>query len=296
MRSPITGSTIAFVTSKEYPHLTPTDLIAAEALRAAGGSVLPAVWDDPLVDWAGCDAIVIRSTWDYHLRPGEFVRWIDSLEQKRARLWNPPNILRWNMDKHYLLDVKKSGTPIPRTVFIEKKASFDGSGLRMALGTDRVVVKPVISAASWNTWRCSLEDFTDQDARRLASLLDSTGVMVQEYMPEVPAEGEWSMIFFGGRFSHALKKYPARGDFRVQEELGGWHEFQPSPPPEILRQASKALEAIETPLLYARVDGIVREGALIVMELELLEPSLYFDVDPKGAERFSEQLAVMMSR
>src|SRR5258706_7374133 len=221
MSSPLTGSTLAFVTSNDYSDLTPGDRIAADAIRAEGGSVVPAIWNDPLVKWAKFDAIIVRSTWDYHLRPADFVSWLDSLERGAFPVWNPVKTLRWNMDKHYLLDIEKNGTAIPRTMFLEMGQPFDPARVRSFLGTDEVVVKPVISASAWNTWHCSLKNLSNADAKRLQTLHEQSAMMVQEFMPEVAEEGEWSLIFFGGQFSHAVKKYPATGDFRVQEALGG---------------------------------------------------------------------------
>jgi glutathione synthase/RimK-type ligase-like ATP-grasp enzyme len=296
MSSPLRGTTIAFVTSNEYSDLTPSDLIAAGALRAEGASIVPAVWDNPIVEWKRFDCIIIRSTWDYHLRPGLFRKWIDSLETQGARVWNPPAILRWNMDKHYLLDVGKNGTRIPRTMFFGLKETIDAVKARSYLGTDEVVVKPVISASAWNTRHCTLKELSGWAMQWLETLPEDSSVMVQEFMPEVASEGEWSLIFFGGRFSHAVKKYPAKGDFRVQEALGGRAEFQPDPPRNIVGQGRAALEAIERRLLYARVDGIVRDGSFIVMELELLEPTLYFELDPGAGRRFSLQIAEVMSQ
>lgn len=285
----------AFATSKDLPDLTVSDRIAAEALRADGGIVVPVVWDDALVDWGEFSAIIIRSTWDYHLQPHLFRLWVDRLAQEGIPVWNPIKILRWNIDKRYLLDLETNGIPIPRTRFLDGKESFDLSSLKSFMGTDEVVVKPVVSASSWNTWRCSLGDFSGEVRRRLDDLLDGTDVMIQEFMPEIATEGEWSLIFFGERFSHAVRKYPREGDFRVQDELGGRYCLEPNPPPALVRQASDVLGTIEHPLLYARVDGIVRSGKLVVMELELLEPSLFFDVVPAAAKGFCGRMVEVMS-
>lgn len=286
---------IAFVTSNEYRDLTASDRIAAEALRGGGVRIVPAIWNDPSVHWEEFDAIIIRSVWDYHLRPAEFRIWIDSLERERLPVWNPTSILRWNMDKRYLLDLETRGVPIPRTLFLDGKVPLDLSGMRRRLGTDRVVVKPVVSASAWNTWQFSLEELSGKERKRLDELLGNTGIIVQEFMPEIATEGEWSLMFFGDRFSHSVRKYPAQGDFRVQHELGGRHGLEPNPPEDLIRQASEVLATVKGPLLYARVDGIVRDEKLIVMELELTEPSLFFDVDPVSAQRFGERVGELTS-
>ena len=127
------------------------------------------------------------------------------------------------------------------------------------------------------------------------NLLGSTGVMIQEFMPEIAGDGEWSVMFFGEQFSHAVKKHAADGDFRVQEEHGGRYRLESNPPATMIRQAHDVLATIKEALLYARVDGIVRGGQFILMELELLEPALFFDVAPSAAKRFSERVVGLMS-
>jgi len=290
MQSRLDKKTIAFVTSNDYPDLTPSDRLAAEALRAGGARVLPAIWDDRKIPWADFDLIILRSTWDYYLKPDRFREWIDFLERQRLPVWNPPNVLRWNMNKRYLLDLQKNGIAIPRTCFLDGNGSFDVSQMEKLVGTEEVVVKPVVSASAWNTWRCSLRKFSDDDSKQMDDLRSNTGVMIQEFMPEVATGGEWSMLFFGMQFSHAVRKQPARGDFRVQELLGGTSTLEPNPPTDLIRQAHQVLATIESPLLYARVDGIERNGTLIVMELELLEPSLFFDVEPAAVKRFTDRV------
>ena len=294
MNHPLTRTNIAFVTSKDYPDLTVSDRLAARALGEAGARVLLAFWDDPSVDWARFDLIIVRSTWDYHLQPERYLRWIDSLDERRLPLWNPAKILRWNMDKRYLLDLETKGIRVPRTCFLDGKQSIDLFAIRTHLGTDEAVVKPVVSASSWNTWRCSLKDLSAEDKLRLENLPGNATVMVQEFIPEISRDGEWSGVFFGRQFSHSLRKFPREGDFRVQEEWGGRHRHELNPPEDLIRQATEVVATIETPLLYARVDGVVRDGRLVVMELELLEPSLYFDVDPASAYRFVERVVEVM--
>lgn len=283
---------IAFVTSKAYRQLTESDRLASEGLQAEGALIVPAIWDDPSIDWNVFDAIVVRSPWDYHQHAGRFLAWIDSIDTRVV--WNPPAILRWNMDKHYLLDLERKGVPIPRTVFPEKGSPFDVSAVGSHLGVDEVVVKPVVSASAWNTWRCSLGRFSADDGRRLDVLMSTTGIVVQEFMPEITTDGEWSLMFFGDRFSHAVRKYPAEGDFRVQDEHGGYSVAEPNLSDDVIRQARNVLAAAEGPLLYARVDGVVRRGLFILMELELIEPALFFDLDPTGVGRFVERLAELL--
>lgn len=292
MNQHLKNKRIAFVTSKDYRELTDSDRLASIAFRDDGAQVIPAVWDDPSVDWKGFDIIVVRSPWDYFRHIDRFLRWIDSVESQNV--WNPVSILRWNMNKRYLFDLAGKGIRIPRTVIFDKESPFDPSLVTLQLGAIEVVIKPVVSASAWNTWRCSLDNFSNEDRLKANGLLSTMDIMVQEFMPEIATEGEWSLIFFGDKFSHAVQKYPGKGDFRVQNELGGRYNAEPNPPDDLVWQAKNVLATIKTPLLYARVDGIVREGAFVLMELELFEPALFFDVYPGGVQRFCDRMVELM--
>ncbi len=282
------GKPVAFATSKEHPNLTPNDQLAVEAFRERGIVVVPAIWNDYDVQWSDYSATIVRSTWDYFLDPPRFNEWLNILERSGTSVWNPLRTLRWNLDKHYLLDLGKRGFAIPRTVYIEQSGSFDPVSLKSELGLDEVVVKPVVSASAWRTMRIRLTAITDDEMHAVAGILGSSGIMVQEFMPEIEEEGEWSLLFFGETFSHAVRKRPANGDFRVQEELGG--SYAPAiPPEELLRQAEAIVRSVEGELLYARVDGIFRSSRLILMELELLEPALFFEVNEEAPFAFCER-------
>ncbi len=282
------GKRIAFVTSRDYPNLTEDDQVAAKKLCADGVHVVPAVWNEPLIEWDQFDAIVVRSCWDYYRYPEAFRSWITSMQH--LAVWNPPGILRWNMDKNYLVELERKGIPIPKTTILKGGDAFDAQALSQQMGTNGVIIKPAVSASAWNTWRCSLAAVSDEEMNRVNSLSGHSDIVVQEFIPEIAKDGEWSIIFFGGMFSHAVRKYPGEGDFRVQKDLGGRYHAVKNPPVHLVQQARSVLKTIEEPLLYARVDGVEREGRLILMELELIEPQLFFDVHPEGAKLFGDQL------
>lgn len=213
------------------------------------------VWDDPDADWRSFDAIVIRSTWDYHKRFGEFHAWLDRMEG--LPLWNPPAVLRWNTHKSYLLDLQARGIAIVPTLLVPRGQGF--------------IVKPAVSATAFRTERHE----TDCD------------VLVQPFVPEVVTDGELSFVFLGRRFSHAVRKRAASGDFRVQTEFGGSAEpFAPAP--ELIEQASHIASMLGEKWLYARIDCVVRDGRLLLMELEATEPSLFLDAESAG--RFADAI------
>lgn len=281
--------TLALATYAAFPDLAPDDRLLRDALILRGIDARPAIWDDTRIQWKQFDAIVLRSTWDYHLRHAEFLGWIDRIEASGARVWNPPAVLRWNADKTYLRDLADRGAPVVSTKWIEQGSSATLTELLTYEGWDRAVMKPAISASAHETWRVTLgRDRADE--ARFRSLVTRGRVLLQPYVREVESDGEWSLIFLGGRFSHAVLKQPAPGDFRVQVELGGRARAAAADAATV-RVTAGILALAPEPCLYARVDGCVIEGAFRLMELELLEPTLYLDLPPTAAERLADEIA-----
>ncbi|MES2359081.1 MAG: hypothetical protein V4529_12185 [Gemmatimonadota bacterium] len=281
---------IAFVTSTAHPDLTPDDQLAVAQLERRRARVAAAIWNDPSVDWAAFDAIIIRSTWDYHHHAAEFRAWIDALEAAGAPMWNPPAVLRWNMEKTYLRDLERAGVSIVPTEWLEKGTKPDLGGLLAERGWMDAVVKPVISAAATRTWRVSHATVLDVGVQ-FAESLDAGDVMVQPFMPEIQTRGEWSLMFIDGDFSHAVRKMPTEGDFRVQTGFGG-RSITDQPDGEVIRAAQRVLDVAPSPWLYARVDGIETDAGFVLLELEMLEPSLFFSHTTSGAARFAEAVVV----
>jgi hypothetical protein len=279
---------IAFVTYTAVPELSADDRLGVEALQQLGARVDSVVWDAPKVRWNSFDAVVVRSCWDYHLRPREFRAWVDVVEKARALVWNPPAILRWNMEKTYLRDLEARGVPIVPTRWLDRG---DSRTLRTVLGEEGwsdAVVKPVLSASAYQTWRTA-EAGGARDEKRFRALLVRGGVMVQPFLSEVREMGEWSFLFFRGSFSHAVLKRPTGEDFRVQESFGGIARAQ-RPSAALLAEAQAVVDAVPGPWLYARVDGCVVGGRFQLMELEMLEPSLYLGSDRRAPRRFAQAI------
>jgi glutathione synthase/RimK-type ligase-like ATP-grasp enzyme len=254
-------------------------------MRTRGVTVVPAIWDDPTVRWEEFHSIIIRSTWDYHLRPLQFTVWLDAIAGAGTPVWNPVPILRWNMDKHYLQHLEARGANIPRTLFLEERGSVSLADAAASAGLDEVVVKPAVSASAWQTKRVRLSSLSRRESDGIIAQFPGGSALVQEFLPEIEQEGEWSLLFFGMTFSHAVRKRPKSGDFRVQEEHGGTFSAA-LPPSAIVDQARNILKLVDTPLLYARVDGIMRGPRFLLLELELLEPALYFDASEHAAGLF----------
>lgn len=279
---------IAFATHSGLPGLSDDDRLAVAELGRLGARVEAAVWDDPGVRWDRYDRVVIRSCWDYHLHPEAFLDWLGRLERDGVSLWNPAPVVRANVDKGYLVDLAAAGVPAVPTVRLEPGETADLPGLLAERSWDEAVVKPSVSASAFRTRRVRREDAAAAQAE-LEELLEVSGVLVQRFLPEIQTRGEWSFIFLGGEYSHAVLKRPKTGDFRVQEELGGSSVLE-RPAPMLVEQARAVAATIPSPWLYARVDGVEIEGVFTLMELELIEPLLFLGWDPKAPARFAEAI------
>ncbi len=283
---------IAFVTYQKAPHLTPDDALAVAPLRELDIEVTSAIWNDPVVNWQQFDAVIVRSCWDYHHQPRQFHQWLDHLKAQQIALWNPAEIMRWNMNKKYLQDLAAKGVTIPPTIWIEAESGADLFSLLNENRFERAVIKPMISATAYRTYRTSPATARD-DQSRLDEILRHTGAMIQKFVNEITTTGEWSLIFFAGTFSHAVLKRPRDGDFRVQSDFGGTSHLH-APPAELTTQAEEILRLIEEPLLYARVDGVNSNGRFVLIELELIEPQLFLKIDTAAPRRFAEAIAKML--
>ncbi len=285
---------IAFATHTGLGELTVSDRLAAEELHRRGGSVVPIPWSSP-EDWRRFDAVVIRATWDYYTRPEEFRRWLRALEDQRVSLWNPAPLALWNLHKGYLRDLEHAGVPVVPTAWVSELGP-EGSlaQLARARGWTDVVIKPAISANAHQTWRTSGQ-LQDDDERRFRTLVDMGEVMVQPVIDSLLQEGELSFVFLGGAFSHAVLKRPASGDFRVQSSLGGT-VARVDAPEEWVDQARAVVDAVRGPWLYARVDGCIVDRRLVLMELEMLEPDLFLNLEAQAPGRFADALLRLLEQ
>lgn len=241
----------------------------APACAARGIELRPLVWSEPGIDPSGYEAFVLATTWDYAGRAAEFLARLESWSRVRP-LFNPLATVRWNLEKTYLRELAARGVPVVPTLWRERADAASIAGAFDELGAERVVVKPVVGQ---NSWRQVL--LARGEALPEAGELPPAAAMIQPFLPSIEREGELSLLCFDRRVSHALRKRPRAGDYRIQATFGGWEE--PCEPTEGEGQlAHDVLAEIPGPLLYARVD-LVRglDGEPAVMELELIEPYLY---------------------
>lgn len=279
---------VAFITCSKVPDIHDDDGRVADVLRSRGVSVVAAVWDDPSVNWTRFASAVIRATWDYHLEPERYGAWLRRCAADAVNLWNPPATVLENMNKRYLADLAGAGVEVVAMEYLERARPQSLRGILERHGWSRVVVKPAISASAFGTWRTALER-ADVDQSRLDREVAERSLLVQPFVDEIVAQGEWSLVFFGGEYSHAVLKRPGEGDFRVQEELGG-HAVACDPPSAVIEQARTILAHVPAPLLYARVDGIERGGRFVLMEVEINEPFLFIGSSPGVAARFADAI------
>ena len=253
----------------------------AEPLQATGATVEGRAWTTD-EDLSGFDLILPLMVWGNYRAVD---RWLDRVadwERQGLPIQNPPSVLRWNVDKIYLDRLRQGGAPTPPTVWVERGDAEAVRRAREQIGWTDVVLKPRRSGGAYRTHRLMADDPLDFEAIEAPA-------MIQPYFPGVGAEGEVSLIFFEGRFSHAIRKVAAKGDFRVQPDWGG-HVTRAEPDELEMAAAQAALAAIEEgPLLYARVDMVRdQENRPVIMELELLEPDLYLGYEAGAQARFVE--------
>ncbi|MBT2558820.1 hypothetical protein J7E24_13565 [Hymenobacter sp. ISL-91] len=274
------------------PNVDDEDALLTRYLREQGHDVEPRIWSNPAVEWGRYDVVLLKSPWDYFDRVEEFLHWLDALEREQVRLLNPVSIVRWNTNKRYLLEMERAGVRIVPTRLLPRGEAVDAAALLDEMGQDQIVVKPAVSGGAKNTFIISRHE-TAVRQPRLTELVAQEDFLAQPFLSRIQEEGEWSLLYYGGEFSHAVLKTPKSGDFRVQHYLGG--AIAPRQAPAHLRQAAdRIVQQFAPGCLYARVDGLDQDGELLLMELELIEPFLYLASDPQALPRYEQALRRMI--
>lgn len=287
---------IALVRSRALPDFERDDDVLLPALDRVGLQGQWVVWEESAVDWSRFDAVWIRTTWDYTKKLEAFLAWAERASAA-SRLLNPLEVVRWNTDKRYLRDLETDGIPIAPSVWLDP--GEDPTGCARERGWRQAFVKPVVGATAEGTLRFRVDGEGLSKARAHCLALNRP-MILQPYLRSVEEEGEVSVILAGGKITHAVRKIPQPGDYRVQDDFGAVDQ------PLGLFQgedafARRALDAVQRrfdgvlgrrPPLVARVDMLRDDrGELVLNELELVEPSLFFRHAPDAADVFAEQLA-----
>lgn len=263
---------------------------SAEAYRALFGDRIDfRSWTDA-GDLSGFALVLPLLAWGYQRRPADWYRALDAWEAESIRFANPIPLLRWNTDKEYLLDLAEKGVEIVPTLEADALCADDLAAARAQFGCETLVIKPAISGGADGTYRLAAHDPIPFDVLERDMLL-------QPMMASVAREGEYSLFYFGGTFSHAILKKPAAGDFRVQEQFGG-HEVAVAAPAPAQALAAQTLAAAPVAPLYARID-MVRDdadGSFRLMELEAIEPALFLSFAPDGGRLLAAAVQARIDR
>ncbi|MBJ6978810.1 hypothetical protein [Luteimonas sp. MC1895] len=270
------------------------------ALAAQGIRAVPAPWSAHVEDASALDGyaqVLPLLVWNYHVDHARWLRACRTWAQAGLPMANPPSVLAWNSDKRYLDRLAAAGVAIPHTAWTRRLTRTLLEQVFDATGADELIAKPAVSGGAWKTWRFGRDGIDALLAQAGSDADDDAGragvaeILVQPFLPTILQHGETSLLYFGGRLSHAVNKRPTPGDFRVQETFGGHYTALAQPPAGALALAEQVLAAIDEPLLYARIDMVPdADGRWLLMEAELIEPDFYLGVDPGRGALFAQAL------
>lgn len=279
--------TVLFATCDHQPLLTGDDHVLAAALARRGVTVTPMPWTE-IDPYAVVDAppVVLRSTWDYHRVPTLFRAWLQSLEDSGRAVWNAATTTSRNIDKIYLKQLHEAGIAVPVTRWLDTVTPEE---VRVAIenaGWSQAVLKPRVAATAYGTYLVQPDtSWADLDLAPARA----SGALLQEFVPEIATRGEVSLVYIVGAFTHAVAKHARPGDFRVQKDFGGSVDrIDPSPAARAFADRVMAMAGGGT--LYARVDLVETARGPLLMELELIEPELYFLLAPEAADRMADAI------
>lgn len=262
------------------------DNLVKKALERLNLKVDRLSWDDANFDWSTTKTILFRTTWDYFDRFQEFSNWLNKVS-KQTKLLNSEAIIRWNLDKHYLIDLQKKGINICESYFIEIGEKRSLKELSQKYKLTNFVLKPCISGAARHTYKIALETIKNHEAI-FKELIAKEAMILQPFQHNIISKGEVSYMVMNGNFTHAILKIAKKGDFRVQDDFGGTiHNYQPTK--EEINFAEKTVKACQEKPIYARVDAFTdNSGKLALAELELIEPELWFREYPEAANELAK--------
>jgi len=281
----------ALLSCEKFPDLIPADQLLIPELAKYNISAKAAVWDDKTIDWAAFDYLIFRNTWDYYEKENEFNAWLDEIENLGIKTLNALSIIKQNKHKFYLRELENIGIPIIPTIFIDKTNSLHLSEI-IPSDWKKAVIKPAFSGGSYLTEVFEIADI-EKISTQYQPVAAQKELLLQVFMPEITTLGETSFIFFNKQFSHCVNKKPADGDFRVQVQFGGKYTLI-HPAAALIEKAQQIVNTFPNQLLYARVDGIVINNELLLMEIECIEPDLYFNLSEGSQQRFVKAIVELI--
>ena len=261
------------------------DKLVQDELEKLGLSVKRVAWDDKDFDWSGVRLVVIRAAWDYFERYEEFLLWLEETE-KKTQILNSPGLVRWNLDKHYIGDLQGAGINTTPTIFIEQGDKIKLSSLFNIVSYDDAILKPAIGGGAYHTYRINPENCKDLEDT-FQELIADNAMLLQPFQKNILKDGEASHMLFDGKYTHSVIKKAKEGDFRVQDDWGGTVKSYNASAEEVAF-AEDVINKMNPKPAYARVDVVKdNSGKLSVVELELVEPELWFRVHPPAAKEFA---------
>jgi glutathione synthase/RimK-type ligase-like ATP-grasp enzyme len=282
------GRRCAYLTMQDIGGFVTDAELSFAPMAQLGWEVEMVPWRSD-VDWNAFDLVYICTPWDYQNDVAAFLRVLASIESSSARLVNSLDLVRWNLEKTYLRELETRGAAIVPSRFFDRFDADEVAACFDAYDTASIVVKPVVGANSDNIFvlaRPLPADLADELRRVFAG----RPFFVQPFVDSVRSEGEYSLFFFGGAYSHAVLKRPKPGDFRTQEEHGA-DILSVAAPAALIETARRVLRVVDPQPVYVRADFVRDTGErFLLMELELIEPALYFRTDPESASRFASAL------
>ena len=256
------------------------------ALEAQGLTVDITYWDNPSYEWQQTKSVLFRTVWDYFERFDEFWDWLEQVKTK-TRLINSYELIKWNIDKHYLRDLKNNDIQVVPTYFADRGNNISLQEIANLNDWKHIVIKPAISASAFNTYKIN-NDEIEQKEQLFHELLQTHDMLVQPFFPTISELGEASLMVFGGKFTHAILKKAKAGDFRVQDDFGGTvHDYNPTQ--EEIKFAEKVFQSCTSLPIYGRVDIVWDSNKHIYLsELEIIEPELWIRNRPESANKIAE--------
>lgn len=287
------SSTVGFITGEDWLEWPEGEALLRDELARRNIQSEREVWDRGIDGWEKYDALLIRSCWDYHKRPGEFKQFLKQLKQLETTIWNKPEVLQWNMDKIYLNELNEAGFPIIPFRFYERGELPDFEAVMEEEQWEAVIVKPRIGASGHEMFMIDSSNI-DSIRSEIETVAREKGLFLQPYVKTIKEEGEWSFIFFDGQYQFAIHKQPGPDDFRAHNHRGGTYRHA-EPRPEWIDHVQSLVDRFPKDCLYQRMDGVIRDDQLVLMEVEALEPSFYFSYYPDGAKALADVIKTKLS-
>ena len=280
---------LAILTSVRVPELLDYDKKLVLELMKLGINAEPVIWETEADKLTEFDSALFRTTWGYHEKSIKFIKFLDFIDKIKIPVFNPTSIIRENLHKFYLNELIKYELPTIDTIFVEKNS---GRKLKEHIGNkywNQFIIKPAISAGSYETHLLSLNDWNKTD-EIYSNMNETSDLLIQRFIPEIQTIGEWSTIFFNPEYHYTINKVPKSGDYRVQTTFDGVYTKR-IPPLDVLETSHKAASIYFDKCLYIRVDGVISEDQFKIMEIEMIEPDLYLDIYPEAIPVFADNIA-----